>query len=296
MAEQFKDSVTISGAAGTPGTVITGTKLHVGRAAAQRGRRPGLPNAAAPTAPAVGSVAAGPGTVLTGTPPALPDVLLDVGDKGSSGGVIVRDKSDQAVISLNGESGTVTLGTGKGASGALVLRGDQNGPVVVFDGATGTLQFFNRRLEQVLIIDALEGDIRFVGADCAEDFDVAIAGEPGSVMCLDDAGKVRPCENPYDTRVAGVVSGAGGFRPGLRLDRRESGSIRQPLALMGKVACLVDAVDAPVHPGDLLTTSRVAGHAMVASDGRRVAGSILGKSLGSLEGDRGLVPILVAMQ
>ncbi|MFE5671659.1 hypothetical protein ACFQ58_08620 [Agromyces sp. NPDC056523] len=231
-----------------------------------------------------------------GNAAAVPDVLVDVGDNGVSGGIIIRDASDGAVISLNGEDGTVTIGTGKGAGGRLVLRGDKNGPVVIFDGATGSMRFFNKQLVETMVIDAVAGDIRLLGADAAEDFDVAVAGEPGAVMCLDDTGKVRPCEIAYDTRVAGVVSGAGRFRPALRLDRRSTHTDRQPLAMMGKVDCLVNAEDAPIRVGDLLTTSSVLGHAMAASDAHRAHGAVIGKSLGSIDRGRGLVPVLVSLR
>jgi hypothetical protein len=66
--------------------------------------------------------------------------------------------------------------------------------------------------------------------------------------------EVRLSDEPDDHRVAGVVSGAGDFRPGLVLGRR-SGSARQPLALSGKVWCKLDADRAFIHVGDLLTTS-----------------------------------------
>jgi hypothetical protein len=65
------------------------------------------------------------------------------------------------------------------------------------------------------------GDIRLTNTDCAEDFDIANADlvEPGTVMVLGGDGALRPSESAYDKRVAGVVSGAGNYKPGIVLDK-----------------------------------------------------------------------------
>jgi hypothetical protein len=120
--------------------------------------------------------------------------------------------------------------------------------------------------------------------------------EPGTVMVLDDSGSLRPSERGYAKRVAGVISGAGGYRPGMILDRRDSSRHRTPIALVGKVYCKVDAQYGPIEAGDLLTTSPTMGHAMKASDASLAFGAVIGKALQRLHGGRGLVPILVALQ
>jgi len=142
------------------------------------------------------------------------------------------------------------------------------------------------------------GDIRLLGADVAENFGMIedIAGEPGTVMVLDNSGAVTPSSRPYDKCVVGVVSGAGSFRPGLVLDTRETHAPRAQIALMGKVLCKVDASDAPIEAGDLLTTSAIPGHAMKVRNTALAFGAVIGKALGSLANGKGLVPILVALQ
>jgi hypothetical protein len=144
---------------------------------------------------------------------------------------------------------------------------------------------------------AVVGDVKLVGADLAEEFDVVDHRDvdPGSVVVLAGGDQVRLSDEPYDHRVAGVVSGAGDFRPGLVLGRR-SGSARRALALSGKVWCKVDADCAAIDVGDLLTTSSTPGHAMKASDPARSFGSVLGKSLASLPSGRGMVPVLVTFR
>jgi hypothetical protein len=143
------------------------------------------------------------------------------------------------------------------------------------------------------------GDIVLTNAaDCAEDFDVAEAGlsEPGTVMVLGADGCLEACARAYDKRVIGVVSGAGGFRPGIVLDQQSDVPGRRPIALMGKVFCKVDADHGKVEVGDLLTTSPTEGHAMRADLVAVAFGTVIGKAMQPLDQGRGLIAILVALQ
>ena len=142
------------------------------------------------------------------------------------------------------------------------------------------------------------GDIRLVNADFAEDFDVNEVGiaEPGTVMVLGEDGRLQLSSKPYDKRVAGVVSGAGDYRPGVILDRHEAKASRRPIALLGKVFCRVDAKYAPVEMGDLLTTSPTPGYAMRATDPLQAFGAVIGKALRPLCEGQAMIPILVALQ
>ena len=134
----------------------------------------------------------------------------------------------------------------------------------------------------------------------AEPFD--ISGEqtrPGTVVVIDpdSPGKLMTSKYAYDRRVAGVISGAGGVRPGLRLGQK--GSIadgEHDVALAGRVYCWCDASNGPIEPGDLLTTSDVAGHAMKVTDFHKAPGSVIGKAMTPLSKGRGLVLILVNLQ
>jgi hypothetical protein len=141
-------------------------------------------------------------------------------------------------------------------------------------------------------------DIVLSGGDCAEHFDVLANSnlEPGTVTVICDDGSLAPSSVPYDKRVAGVVSGAGGLYPGIVLDKQESDGLRLPIALVGKVYCRVDARFTPIEVGDLLTTSETLGHAMKAADQRRAFGAVLGKALRAHSEGTGLIPILVALQ
>jgi hypothetical protein len=161
----------------------------------------------------------------------------------------------------------------------------------------GSGEFNNGSLAVTFDIHAR--DVILSGGDCAEDFDVvdSEAVESGSVMVIDDEGTLRTCQEPYDKRVAGIVSGAGGHRPGVTLDRQTEfpAPNRLPIALVGKVHCKADARYGRIMVGDLLTTSPTPGHAMRA-DPVRAFGAVIGKALRPLEAGRALIPILVALQ
>lgn len=142
------------------------------------------------------------------------------------------------------------------------------------------------------------GDVKLTGGDCAENFDVegSQALEPGTVMVIGDEEKLHQCSIAYDKRVAGVISGAGDYRPGIILANRQSHQERLPIALTGKVYCKVDTQYGPIQAGDLLTTSPSPGHAMKANDPLKAFGAVIGKALRPLAEGKGLIPILIALQ
>jgi len=144
----------------------------------------------------------------------------------------------------------------------------------------------------------VSGDIRLSNADCAEDFDISDTEqiEPGTVMVVGNDGKLEPGHTAYDKRVAGVISGAGNYKPGIVLDKQQSTQNRQPIALLGKVYCKVDAQYGAIEVGDLLTTSSTPGHAMKAIDPAKAFGAVIGKALRPLKDGTGLIPVLIALQ
>jgi hypothetical protein len=142
------------------------------------------------------------------------------------------------------------------------------------------------------------GDIQLANADCAEHFDIGagVTVEPGTVMVVGEDGALIPSQHAYDKRVAGVVSGAGNYKPGIVLDKQESGNTRKPIALLGKVYCKVDSQYGAIEVGDLLTTSSTPGHAMKVVDPLKAFGTVVGKALRPLAEGQGLIPILIALQ
>ena len=137
------------------------------------------------------------------------------------------------------------------------------------------------------------------GADLAEPFTITDrALPPGSVVVIDDEhpGRLRLSDQAYDTRVAGVISGAGGIHPGVSMHPQRLSGSGQEVALTGRAYVLADASTGPIRPGDLLTTSPTPGHAMKVSDAARASGAILGKAMSGLSQGRGLVLVLVSLQ
>ena len=123
---------------------------------------------------------------------------------------------------------------------------------------------------------------------------------PGMVVVIDPEhpGRLTPSTSAYDCKVAGIISGAGGVATGMTMGH--DGTIadgEHPVALSGRVFCLVDATECAVAPGDMLTTSNTPGHAMKATDRERAHGSVIGKAMTPLAlGERGLVLVLVNLQ
>jgi hypothetical protein len=195
---------------------------------------------------------------------------------------VSHSNAHAGVTGFNQSNGPGIYGTGGGAP----FSGDQFPGAALFDGDVK----INGKL--FATVDVL------VGADCAEEFDSGAEHElePGTVLVLNQDGMLQPGDRAYDRKVAGVISGAGDYRPGLILDRRESARRRTLVALLGKVYCKVDARYSAIEVGDLLTTSPTLGHAMKAEDPARAFGAVIGKALRPLEDGQGLIPILISLQ
>ncbi len=137
------------------------------------------------------------------------------------------------------------------------------------------------------------------GADVAEPFQVSTKDIPkGAVVVIDDQnpGQLKMSQQPYDTRVAGVISGANGINPGITLNQEGLGEGGHNVALSGRVYVQAETSNGPIRPGDLLTTSSIAGHAMRVTDHSKAQGAILGKAMTDLSGGKGMVLVLVSLQ
>jgi hypothetical protein len=140
------------------------------------------------------------------------------------------------------------------------------------------------------------------GADLSEQFRVGAPKHkptPGTVVAIDPehAGDLVVCTRAYDRTVAGVISGAGGVNPGMVMGQANSiADGEHPVALTGRVWCRCETSNGPIQPGDLLTTSDVAGCAMKVTDHDRARGATIGKAMTSLEKGEGLVLVLVSLQ
>ncbi len=137
------------------------------------------------------------------------------------------------------------------------------------------------------------------GADLAEPFQMKEEElEKGSVVVIDDEhpGRLKRSRSAYDTRVAGIISGANGVNPGIALHQEGVIEGGQNVALSGRVYVRADATGAPIIPGDLLTTSDTPGHAMKVTEPTRAQGAVIGKAMSSLSDGTGMVLVLVTLQ
>lgn len=215
------------------------------------------------------------------------------GAPGGESGMSIRG-GNRADVRFDGSTLKLVAGPGTGppgsTSGVAVTTGGNVG--VGTSAPTAKLEVIGRTKTGSLEITA--------GSDLAEPFDTESddAIGPGSIMIIDAAnpGKLKMSEQPYDTRVAGIVSGAGGVHPGITLQQDGVLEGKSLVAIAGRVYCKADAQGGPIAPGDLLTTSSIPGHAMRAAEKDRSHGAVIGKAMTGLSEGTGLVLVLVNLQ
>ena len=145
-----------------------------------------------------------------------------------------------------------------------------------------------------------DGYVRVNGVsvhDYAELFELATRDgiEAGSVVAWDaDAGGIVPASTTNTRSVIGVVSGAGGFRPGMVIGSRADESHDFPVSMSGVIYARVSAEGGAIEPGDLLVPSSAPGIGIRAVDPVAAAGTVFGKALEPWSGpDEGLVLMLI---
>jgi hypothetical protein len=201
---------------------------------------------------------------------------------GTGGEIRVYDADGDATITMKGAE---TSGTG-----AEIAMDDASGATTIWLDAdyNGVGRVTTDELE-------IKG-----GSDLSEYFDMEESHlpevQPGMVVSIspEGNGKLTISSQSYDPTVAGIVSGANGVHTGLMMGQESSiahGST--PVVLTGRAYVLAEG---PIHPGDLLTTSSIPGHAMRVKSYRKTRGAILGKALTGLEKGTGYVLILVNLQ
>jgi hypothetical protein len=230
------------------------------------------------------SMASGPGFVTVGTP------------NGESGTSIKRG-INRADVRFDGATLKLVAGPGFGPPSSFSgIAVSTNGNVGI--GTTTpsrTLEVFGDFLARDVSCRVLT--IRG-GADVAEPFAMPERIAKGSVVVIDDAhpGKLKLSAEAYDTRVAGIVSGANGINPGIALHQEGVVEGGQNVALSGRVYVQADAAFGAIKPGDLLTTSDTPGHAMKVTEHGKAQGAILGKAMSGLKDGKGMVLVLVTLQ
>lgn len=144
----------------------------------------------------------------------------------------------------------------------------------------------------------VDGNLAAKYQDVAEWVQASSFLPSGVVVVVDTRSRNRVLEasEPYDTRVAGVVSA----RPGLLLG--EGGESKVKVAHSGRVKVKVDSSYGPIAVGDLLVTSPTPGHAMrsqpleLGGTSIHRPGTLLGKALEPLEAGQGEILVLLTLQ
>jgi len=210
-------------------------------------------------------------------------------------------------INSSTSSGIAGAFEARGTDATLVLGNSGSGPILKCFGNNSSVDAFRIDNNGTAVTRVLQIT---GGSDLSEQFEVnstATASskaapasmQPGMVVSIDaqNPGKLVVCSQAYDRKVAGIISGAGGIATGMLMGQHGStadGST--PVALAGRVYCLVDASHGAIEPGDLLTTSDARGHAMKVTDHAKAQGAIIGKAMTALASGRGLVLVLVTLQ
>jgi hypothetical protein len=202
-------------------------------------------------------------------------VLLGTDSKTGGGVLQLQDKSGTTWVSPGQlslydetEKRTVFLGPDSKTGGGLLQLQDKSGTTRVHLGASdagGGFVFVNDQYVH----------------DFAEIFELTTREgvQPGVVLSAASAKGLAPSSRPYDPAVVGVVSGAGGLRPGMVLGTRIDGTSDLPVALSGTVYVQISGEGGPVGLGDLLVASSRPGVAMRAASRERAFGAVIGKAL-----------------
>ena len=211
------------------------------------------------------------------------DGLLRVNNQRDQSTVDIRTGSDSSAVTIQNGSALAYLATPNQGTAQLTVSNL---------GGDGGVTLRSRDGLGAILVNGRTAH------DLAEVFDLAVRDgvEPGTVLsAVTELGELGPSEVAYDRRVVGVVSGAGGYVPGMVLGTREDGSADLPVAINGQVYVKVSLAGGVIRPGDLLVSSDVPGVAMRGSDSERLVGAVIGKALGVFdEGDEdGLVKMLV---
>lgn len=235
-------------------------------------------------------------------------VVIDGYSTAGGGGLSIYDGDGTETIEMLGAEST-------GAGGQILMRSGTGVTTIQLDSdaaGTGYLAIYDAAGVANIILDGdVSGDGRITtqvlqitgGSDLSENFEINGAKDtlmPGMIVSIDpkNVGELVLCQQAFDKRVAGIVSGAGGVKTGMLMGQAGTKADgKHPVALTGRVYCWVDAdAGGAVEAGDLITTSSTPGHGMKVSDSTRASGAIIGKAMSSLEKGKGLVLILVSLQ
>ena len=209
--------------------------------------------------------------------------------------IVLSGNSPQPLsgILVNGAN-NVGMGLDPSADPASGARLEVNGTIVITRNSAAGIIFQDGTAQST----AWNG--KAPGGDYAES--VEVDGEadeygPGDLMMIDAAhpGSFLKANTAYSKLVAGVYSTKPGFT-GRRLPQEKSDAGEVPMAMIGIVPTKVCNENGPIVPGDLLVAASLPGYAMKGIDSARLLGSVIGKALDRLEGDKAVIEVLITLQ
>jgi hypothetical protein len=223
----------------------------------------------------------------------------------NNGNVGIGTNAPSQTLEVNGNYVLIDGGSAANGNGPIdaYIGGDGSGSDVQIGSLNSSITgvgFWNRAAGAWMNVSCSSLTIKG-GADLAEPFPISTANQEvreGAVVVIDEKnpGHLKLADRPYDTRVAGVVSGANGINPGIQMQQQGLLEGGRNVALTGRVYVQADTSNGAIKPGDLLTTSGLPGHAMKVTDHAKAAGAILGKAMTGLASGQGLVMVLVTLQ
>jgi hypothetical protein len=242
---------------------------------------------------------------------------VSVNDETGGEGVRLTGQTYGGRVATFGANGFTTLLSGSSATaggflqiynGSGQLRMNVDGDA---NGAGYIAVYGTNGLANIILNGQSGGDGRVTcdvlqingGSDLSERFDITTLHDPikpGMIVSINPSkpGDLVVSAKAYDRTVAGVISGAGGVKPGMLMGQTGTKADGQhPVALSGRVYCYVDAdAGGAIEPGDMITTSSTPGHGMKVTNHGKATGAIIGKAMSKLASGKGLVLVLVSLQ
>jgi hypothetical protein len=208
---------------------------------------------------------------------------------GTAGYFSATDPATATAIFINDSSSQVLHLRNGGAEGA---DSDGSGGGHFIEAVNGDGQDVQFRVTTSGTVQT-DGAYTTPAGDFAEMLPAVSNVEPGDVLVVGVDGTLRCSTAAYQVSVVGVYATQSGFIGGMGLEGAADGEI--PLAIMGVVPVKVSAENGAIRPGDLLVTSSTTGHAMRAGDNPPI-GTVVGKALGALSQETGVIQMLVTLQ
>ncbi len=236
-------------------------------------------------------------TLLKGSTVLKSEVNLRLQPSDTSGYILLNAKENPAINLYADESFHNVQITSKfnNSGGAILLSDEESGRNDVIRLVTN----FQNSGDARVFTDEIQIN---GGSDLAEMFDITDAKEntrPGLLVSLDPnaPGKLMISQEAYDKKIAGVISGANGIKPGILMGQDNTIAHGDELVtLSGRTYVQCNTSNGSIQIGDFITSSDIAGEAMKASSKKKSRGAIIGKAMTNLESGNDFVLVLINLQ